>query len=553
MPSGNLARRGREASAFFLASLVALSLLPLAAFASKTIGASDGGWWPALRAAFLSDSTARTLRFTLAQAGLSTLSALALGLPGAYLVARFSFPGRKFFLSLAAVPFCLPPLLVVLAFILYYGRQGWFLSALSALGFSKPEYGGTLYTFWGLVLVHAFYNFPIVIQNLGSLWSRLPSSRESAARTLGAGPWKAFRTGTLPYLLPALFQSASLIFLFCFFSFTIVLVFGGLSGSTLEVGIYRALRFSNDNSAALALGLMQTAVALGCAAVFGYFSLRSHAVSKGFGAREAAKRPKAGERFLILAYMGLIIVFFIGPLAALAAEAFTIRDSRLAQARFGFGNFAALLFGPKRPLASALANTLSIGLGATAAAFCLGFLAALALSAKRRTSDLGSGETGLGKSLLLSLPLAISPAILATGWRHLLPGRSAFPVIVAAQAAMVWPFVAKSLEAALGALDRTKREAARTLGASALRSLVSVELPAIFPSLASAAAFAFSIVAGDANIPLILGGGAWETLPLLVYRLSSSYRFNEACAAGLVLASLTSLAFLFKENIDEIP
>ncbi|MEW6550465.1 MAG: iron ABC transporter permease, partial [Spirochaetota bacterium] len=95
---------------------MALSLLPLAAFASKTIGASHGGWWPALRAAFLSDSTARTLRFTLAQAGLSTLSALALGLPGAYLVARFSFPGRKFFLSLAAVPFCLPPLLVVLAF-----------------------------------------------------------------------------------------------------------------------------------------------------------------------------------------------------------------------------------------------------------------------------------------------------------------------------------------------------------------------------------------------------------------------------------------------------
>jgi thiamine transport system permease protein len=71
------------------------------------------------------------------------------------------------------------------------------------------------------------------------------------------------------------------------------------------------------------------------------------------------------------------------------------------------------------------------------------------------------------------------------------------------------------------------------------------------PSLASAAAFAFSITMGDANIPLILGSGQHETLPLLLYRLTSSYRFNEACAVGLVLALFTSVAFFLKEKTYE--
>ncbi|TXT42493.1 MAG: thiamine transport system permease protein [Spirochaetes bacterium] len=557
----------REASWVFLASLVALSLLPLAAFGFKTLGSVDGvaeavgatgsaqpeALWATLKSALLSESTAKTLRFTLAQAGFSTLFALLLGLPGAYLVAKFSFPGRKLFLSLAAVPFCLPPLLVVLAFILYYGKTGWFSSLSTILGIPKLEYSGILYTFWGLVLVHAFYNFPLVIQNLGSLWSRLPSSRVSAARTMGASPVKAFFVGTLPYLLPALLQSASLIFLFCFFSFTIVLVFGGLAGSTLEVGIYRALRFSNDRSTALALAILQTFVALACVGSFAFFSIRSFNKSKGFGAPQERGRPGLAAGFSILIYMGFILVFFLGPLASLAVEAFTLRDSRLGAARFGFGNFASLVVGLRRPLVTALINSLSIGLVATAAALVVGFLAALALTGKKRSSAGGGKGSELAKSLFLSLPLAVSPAIVSAGWSSILQGKSIFLIIAAAETALVWPFVAKSLESSLSALELSKREAARTLGATGLVSVLSIEIPAILPSVASTAAFAFSIVAGDVNIPLVLGGGTWETLPLLLYRLSSSYRFNEACAVGIVLALLTSVAFFMKENLDDLP
>lgn len=88
------------------------------------------------------------------------------------------------------------------------------------------------------------------------------------------------------------------------------------------------------------------------------------------------------------------------------------------------------------------------------------------------------------------------------------------------------------------------------MGSTPFDAFLRVEIALLLPSIASATAFAFAITLGDANIPLIAGGGSVETLPLLIYRLTSSYRFSEACAAGVVLALLAGLAFYAKERID---
>jgi len=524
---------------------LAIILLPLGAFFFSAFAANPASAGEAkpmgsgLAAALFSSQTAAAVRFSLSQAAASTLFAVIIGLPGAYFVATYNFAGRKPFLSLAAVPFCLPPILVILAFILYYGKNGWFSRALAAAGLGGGG-GGFLYSFWGLVTVHAFYNFPIIIQNVGSVWAKLPKSREEAARTLGAGRFRAFAVGSLPQLLPSLLQSASLVFLFCFFSFTIVLVFGGLSGSTLEVGIYRAIRFTGDRQRALALAAVQTAIALMAAASFEGFGRRGAAVSKGFGAVAPRRRPKRAAKTAIAAYELLVIVFFLGPLFALAAEAFTVRDSMAGAARFGFGTFARLL-GPGAPLVKALLNSLSLsGLAAI-----LATLFGVALSAAEHYARSGRRSTWIAL-----LPLAISPALVAAGLSALL-GSGGRAVIVLGQLSIAWPFVARSMEASFGALERRKNEAARTLGAAPIHAFLLADLPIVAPSLASAAAFAFSMTMGDANIPLLLGGGRFETLPLLLYRLTSSYRFSEACAVGIVLSIATSAAFFFKEGTNE--
>jgi len=95
-------------------------------------------------------------------------------------------------------------------------------------------------------------------------------------------------------------------------------------------------------------------------------------------------------------------------------------------------------------------------------------------------------------------------------------------------------------------------EAAKTLGASPIKAFITIELRTILPSVAAAAAFAFSITAGDVNVPLMLGMSEIETLPLILYRLTAAYRFNEACAAGLVLGLMTGIVFMLKEKVIDV-
>lgn len=535
---------------FLLIFVLGLSFLPFSAFFVQGLraGADAGSVWAVLA----SPSARSALGFSLLQASVSTVLALVFGLPGAYLVATYRFPGRKLLLSLSAVPFCLPPLLVILAFVLYYGREGWLSRGLALLGMNRKAYRGILYSFWGLVFVHAFYNFPLVVQNVGSLWVRLPRSREEAARTLGASRIKAFASGTLPYLLPSIAQSASLVFLFCFFSFTIVLVFGGLSGSTLEVGIYRALRFSDDKVAALALSLVQTGTALLVVLAFLSLDARTTRGGKGFGAVPPLSRPKNRAFVFIVLYEAVVCVFFLGPILALGLEAFTVRSSLAGGARLGLDNFAHLIRSPGSPLLVAVGNSLTLSGSAALAATAIGFFVGLA--AKAPEVDAGSGSGRRRKilmGLVLTLPLALSSAVTAAGWASLFPQGGAF-LVVLGQAAMTWPFVARFLSASFASLDPRKREAALALGARPVQATMLVELPVILPSVLGAAAFAFSMTMGDANIPLVLGGGRGETLPLLLYRLSSSYRFGDACAVGLVLAAFTGLAFFLKGGRDEL-
>lgn len=525
-------------SGLLAAAAICITLAPVIAFVISGLSGLPGSEaWSGVRDLWAS------LAFTLTQSLLSTLLALAVGLPGAYFVGTHSFKGRRLFQALAAVPFCLPPLLVVLGFIQYYGKQGWFSLFMRSFGIDIGG-KGFLYSLWGLVTIHAFYNFPIVIHSVGAVWSRMPRSREEAARTLGAGRLRAFLVGTLPQLSGAILHSASLIFLFCFFSFTIVLVFGGLSGSTLEVGIYRALRFTNDSVKALLLGIAQTSVAFVAVAVIGKMEYRTAEGSRDFGRQQWLRKPTRRAAIAILVYGVAIAVFFLGPLASLVIEAFTVHDVSGGTSFLGLGNFSRLAgigsagFGI---LPQAIMNSLATGIPAA----LIAILAGLGVAVQNRYGKLELRTVAL-------LPLAISPAIIARGWMLVFP-QGDFLLIVLAQAAIAWPFVARSLFPAFSALEKNRHEAALTLGATELQAIARVDLKILFPSIASAAAFAVSITVGDANIPIVVGGGRYETLPLLVYRLTSAYRFSEACAAGLVLACFTSIAFFFKETPYELP
>src|SRR3974390_448699 len=110
--AGLAGRAGRIARvAIPLAFFVLFFAWPLAAIVSRS------GGFGSVRDVLGDDALRRVMWFTLWQAVVSTLLTLLAGLPAAYVVARYRFPGRRLFRAFVTVPFVLPTVVVATAFL----------------------------------------------------------------------------------------------------------------------------------------------------------------------------------------------------------------------------------------------------------------------------------------------------------------------------------------------------------------------------------------------------------------------------------------------------
>ena len=162
--------------------------------------------------------TFRVLLFTFYQAILSTLLTLLLGLPSAYLFARYDFRGKSLLRALTAVPFMLPTVVVATGFSALLGPRG-LVHAL--FPFSSFNFIGTL---TAILIAHIFYNTTIIIRVVGTALSSLDPKLEQAARSLGADPFHVWSNVIFPLLRPSLLAASLLVFLFDFTSFGVILL-----------------------------------------------------------------------------------------------------------------------------------------------------------------------------------------------------------------------------------------------------------------------------------------------------------------------------------------
>src|SRR5690349_13182600 len=161
---------------------------------------------------------ARVLFFTFYQAILSTLLTLLLGLPSAYLFARYGFRGKSLLRALTAVPFMLPTVVVAAGFSALLGPRGVVQTLFPFLSFN---FVGTL---TAILIAHVFYNTTIIIRVVGNALSSLDPKLEAAARSLGADPSRVWRDVILPLLFPSILSASLLVFLFDFTSFGVILL-----------------------------------------------------------------------------------------------------------------------------------------------------------------------------------------------------------------------------------------------------------------------------------------------------------------------------------------
>jgi len=140
--------------------------------------------------------------------------------------------------------------------------------------------------------------------------------------------------------------------------------------------------------------------------------------------------------------------------------------------------------------------------------------------------------------------------MLGFGWTLLVP-RGNLAVLVLAQSAMAWPFAWTQIQSSLDRIPRSMHDAANLLSPRRLEAPFRILIPLASRGILSGAGFVFAISAGDATLPLVLSLSGFENLPLMLFRLTGSYRFSEACACAVILAVLCGFVFFLQDGTND--
>jgi thiamine transport system permease protein len=495
-----------------------------------------------------------SLLFTFYQATLSTILTFILGLPSAYLFARFDFRGKSLLRTLTAVPFMLPTVVVAAAFNSLLGARGLIPTLSSFFLRDSPlstiQFQGTL---TAILIAHVFYNTTIVIRIVGNALSRLDPKLEQIARSLGADSLRVWRHVTLPLLRPSLLAAGLLVFLFNFTSFGVILLLGQGNFATLEVEIYiRALQLPNLPLAAL-LAVIQLIFTL----IFSIFYTRivTRTVVQTAPRFSIARPPKnIRERIFVFTLCSLLVTFFLLPLASLPVRSVTRLEADRGQrgeVQYGLtGDYYKELFINRRgslfyvPPAQAVFNSLGYAAVTVVLSLALGFPAAYALAK----------PTALEKYLdpLIMLPLGASAVMMGLGFILTFGRALASPWFVPlAHTLVALPFVIRALQPAIVSIPERLRQAATVLGASPFRVWQTVDWRILSRATLSAATFAFTISLGEFGATLLLSRPEYPTIPIAIQRFLAQpggMNYGQAMAMAVILMTVTTLGILVIEK-----
>lgn len=420
--------------------------------------------------------------FSLWQALISTLLTLVIALPATWALSRYTFRGSRVTRGILTAPFVLPAVVV----------------AAGVLAITDSR--GVIPILWA----HVVFNVSVVIRIVSPRWSMANLRLEHAAATLGARPTRTFASVVWPQISDAVISAATLVFIYCFTSFGVIAILGGISRRTLESEIFtQAVRLGNTETAT-ALAVLQ-AIIIG--SVFYISRRRSRPNSSSLHVSTPQPlRTKPRHRITPLLITATALIIVASPLLA------NVYRSLVVNNQFSFSAWRTIFSGSLPALSVSPQSVIFTSLFFAIAAACicvpLGLLVASS-SAPRA---------------LFSLPLVVSAATLGIGliitfntspyaWR------SERWFILVIHAVIALPLVIRTLEPATQAIPHSLRNASATLGASPFTTWHRVELPLLKPALLRATGLSMAVSLGEFGATSFLSRSGSTTLPIAIAQL----------------------------------
>lgn len=481
--------------------------LSMALVLGLTLGTLAAVGWRAELGRGLSSADWAAVRFTVAQALVSTALSIAVAIPVARALARRKFPGRGALVTLLGAPFLLPVIVAIIGLLAVFGRSGILNDLLTQI--SLPPV--SIYGFQGVVLAHVFFNIPLAARLILQGWLSIPAERFRLTASLDASVFRLLEWPMLARVVPG---AALVIFLICLTSFAVALTLGGgPRATTVELAIYQAIRFDFDLGRAALLACVQFALCIAAAICAWWLT-----PVDGFGAGldRTVQRWDNGRPWLDTLWLGAVTLFLAVPLLMVLWRGLP-------------GIF-------EMPGSVWQAAARSVGVAIASATLCVTMAVALAL------------RGGFVVSVVGVLPLAASGLVMGTGlfvltYPFFSPGDVALVATVLVNAALALPFAVRVIGSAVADVINDYGRLADSLALTGWSRLRLLILPRIRAPLGFAAGLAAALSMGDLGVITLFASNAQETLPLAMYRLMGAYRMEAAAGAGVLLLALSFTLF----------
>jgi len=445
-------------------------------------------------------------------------TAMALGVPIAWLTSRTDLPGRRVFAVLCSLPLVIPSYIGAYLLVSALGPKGALADLLSPLGVERLP---SLYGFVGAWLVLSLLNYPLVLLPVRAALARLDPQLEDAARGMGRGRLAVFATVVLPQLMPAAAAGAMLAALYALADFGAVSI---LRFDSFTREIYLAYGSSFDRIGAAALSLLLVGVmAVVLVGESRFRSRRAFHRSTPGTQRRAAPVRLGKWRWPSAAFC-----------AAVAALAFLLPVAVLVY--WSLSSLAGSV--DWQAIGAASANTLLVaGLSAAVAAVLAVPIAWTGARHPGRFARL----VEVGGTVGYSLPgIVVALAFVFVGIR-LVPGLyQSLVLVVVAMVVLFMPLAFTAMRAAFLQISPRLEEAGRSSGRSTVSVAATVVAPLARRGTVAGSALVFLAAAKELPVVLLLSPIGFDTLPATIWRETTRSFFENGAIPALILLAVSA-------------
>lgn len=462
-------------------------------------------------------------------------------IPIAYGIARTTMPFKKIISALCTIPLIVPTFISAYAFILMFGRSGWFTYIYNALGGDGMLINP--YSMTGIIIAQVFFFFPYALWPMVAAFKVSDITLEEASQNLGAKSWFTFIFVTFPLAIPGVISSALLIFTVSFSDFGTPIILAPTDLNLLVVEAYREISgFFNWGGAAILTVVMMIVAA--------FFFWLQHLFTKGKNFGSVSGKPKTQKlnnnkiltRVLSL-YSGLVVLIPMLAMASIVLQSLaTTWGKDLLPSGYTLKHYQTIFTNSLGNIQNSI--ILAVGaliLSVVIATFVSYFVVRQNSSKLDFITNIPLIVPGIAFGIALIQTFNTAPLQL-TG--------TAFLLIIAYTIRRL-PYMVRSTMGTMRAIKQDIEEAAINLGATPLTAAITIIGPLMLPGIAAGSILVFVTVIKETSISILIAPAEWAPMSLAIFQNILRGEYYTAAAMSVFLVILVSILHAIASRLSK--